>query len=94
MFKNVIAQLPFRCRETLAINFEVETACDLQGGKLLEHHKNKLKFEQMAIAGIKEKCECEKLEQLPSQSFVSNITPRLMRSECHKRGVPVGPPRL
>ena len=75
MFKNVIAQLPFRCRETLAINFEVETACDLQGGKLLEHHKNKLKFEQMAIAGIKEKCECEKLEQLPSQSFVLNITP-------------------
>ena len=65
MFKNVIAQLPFRCRETLAINFEVETACDLQGGKLLERHKNKLKFEQMAIAGIKEKCECEKLEQLP-----------------------------
>ena len=65
MFKNVIAQLPFRCREILAINFEVETACDLQGGKLLEHHKNKLKFEQVAIAGIKEKCECEKLEQLP-----------------------------
>ncbi len=65
MFKNVIAQLPFRYRETIAINFEVETACDLQGGKLLEHHKNKLKFEQMAIAGIKEKCECEKLEQLP-----------------------------
>ena len=86
MFKNVIAQLPFRCREILAINFEVETACDLQGGKLLEHHKNKLKFEQVAIAGIKEKCECEKLEQVPSQSFVSNITPRLMRSECHKRG--------
>lgn len=75
MFKNVIAQLPFRCREILAINFEVETACDLQGGKLLEHHKNKLKFEQVAIAGIKEKCECEKLEQVPSQSFVSNITP-------------------
>jgi len=70
----VIAQHPFDCRETLAINFEVETACDLQGGKLLEHHKNKLKFEQMAIAGMKEKCECEKLEQVPSQSFVSNIT--------------------
>ena len=82
----MIAQLPFRRRETLAINFEVETACDLQGGKLLEHRKNKLKSEQVAIAGIKEKCECEKLEQLPSQSFVSNITPRLMRSECHKRG--------
>lgn len=62
----MIAQHPFDCRETLAINFEVETACDLQGGKLLEHHKNKLKFEQMAIAGMKEKCECEKLEQLPS----------------------------
>ena len=74
MFKNVIAQLPFRCEETLAINFEVETACDLQGGKLLEHRKNKLKSEQVAIAGIKEKCECEKLEQLPSQSFVLNIT--------------------
>lgn len=70
----MIAQHPFDCRETLAINFEVETACDLQGGKLLEHHKNKLKFEQMAIAGMKEKCECEKLEQVPSQSFVSNIT--------------------
>lgn len=65
MFKNVIAQHPFRCGETLTINFEVETARDLQGGKLLEHHENKLKFEQMAIAGIKEKCECEKLEQLP-----------------------------
>ncbi len=65
MFKNVIAQHPFRCGETLTINFEGETARDLQGGKLLEHHKNKLKFEQMAIAGIKEKCECEKLEQLP-----------------------------
>ena len=65
MFKNAIAQHPFRCGETLTINFEVETARDLQGGKLLEHHKNKLKFEQMAIAGIKEKCECEKLEQLP-----------------------------
>ena len=70
----MIAQHPFDCRETLAINFEVETACDLQGGKLLEHHKNKLKFEQMAIAGKKEKSECEKLEQVPSQSFVSNIT--------------------
>lgn len=70
----MIAQHPFDCRETLAINFEVETACDLQGGKLLEHHKNKLKFEQKAIAGMKEKCECEKLEQVPSQSFVSNIT--------------------
>lgn len=70
----MIAQHPFDCRETLAINFEVETACDLQGGKLLEHHKNKLKFEQMAIAGMKEKCECEKLEQVPSQSFVLNIT--------------------
>lgn len=70
----MIAQHPFDCRETLAINFEVETACDLQGGKLLEHHKNKLKFEQMAIAGMKENCECEKLEQVPSQSFVSNIT--------------------
>ena len=65
MIKNAIAQHPFRCGETLTINFEVETARDLQGGKLLEHHKNKLKFEQMAIAGIKEKCECEKLEQLP-----------------------------
>ena len=65
MFKNVIAQHPFRCGETLTINFEVETARDLQGGKLLEHHKNKLKFEQMAIAGIKGKYECEKLEQLP-----------------------------
>lgn len=61
----MIAQHPFHCEGTLAINFEVETACDLQGGKLLERHKNKLKFEQMAIAGIKEKCECEKLEQLP-----------------------------
>jgi hypothetical protein len=70
----VIDQHPFHCKETLAINFEVETACDLQGGKLLEHHKNKLKFEQMAIAGMKAKCECEKLEQVPSQSFVSNIT--------------------
>lgn len=70
----MIAQHPFDCRATLAINFEVETACDLQGGKLLEHHKNKLKFKQMAIAGMKEKCECEKLEQVPSQSFVSNIT--------------------
>ena len=70
----MIAQHPFDCRETLAINFEVETACDLQGGKLLEHHKNKLKFEQMAIAGMKENCECEKLEQVPSQSFMSNIT--------------------
>ena len=70
----MIAQHPFDCRETLAINFEVETACDLQGGKLLEHHKNKRKFEQMAIAGMKENCECEKLEQVPSQSFVSNIT--------------------
>ena len=82
----MIAQYPFHCGETLAINFEVETACDLQGGKLLEHRKNKLKSEQVAIAGIKEKCECENLEQLPSQSFVSNIIPRLMRSECHKRG--------
>lgn len=70
----MIDQHPFHCKETLAINFEVETACDLQGGKLLEHHKNKLKFEQMAIAGMKEKYECEKLEQVPSQSFVSNIT--------------------
>ena len=74
MFKNVIAQHPFRCGETLTINFEVETARDLQGGKLLEHHKNKLKSEQAAVAGIKEKCECEKLEQLPSYSFVLNIT--------------------
>ncbi len=71
----MIAQHTFHCEETLAINFEVETARDLQGGKLLEHHKNKLKFEQVAIAGIKEKCECEKLEQFPSQSFVLNITP-------------------
>lgn len=71
----MIAQHTFHCEETLAINFEVETACDLQGGKLLEHHKNKLKFEQVAIAGIKEKCECEKLKQVPSQSFVPNITP-------------------
>lgn len=70
----MIDQHPFHCKETLAINFEVETACDLQGGKLLEHHKNKLKFEQMAIAGMKEKCECEKLEQVPSQFRVSNIT--------------------
>ncbi len=62
----MIAQHTFHCEETLAINFEVETARDLQGGKLLEHHKNKLKFEQVDIAGIKEKCECEKLEQVPS----------------------------
>ncbi|WP_314501500.1 hypothetical protein [uncultured Actinomyces sp.] len=56
------------------MNFEVETACDLQGGKLSEHRENKLKSWQAAIAGIKEKCECEKLKQLPPHSSVSNIT--------------------
>ena len=65
MFKNVIAQHPFRCGEALASNFEGETACDLQGGKLSERHENKLKSEQVAIAGIKGKYEYEKLEQLP-----------------------------
>lgn len=92
MFKNVIAQLPFRCRETLASNFEVETACDLQGGKLSERHENKLKSEQVAIAGIKGKYEREKFEQLPSYYFVSNITHWLMPSECHKRGCRQAPP--
>ena len=66
MFKNVIAQYPFHCGETLASNFQVETACDLQGGKLSERHENKLKSEQVAIAGIKGKYEREKFEQLPS----------------------------
>ena len=70
----MIAQHTFHCEETLAINFEVETACDLQGGKVSEHRENELKSKQAAIAGIKEKCECEKLEQLPALSFVSNIT--------------------
>ena len=74
MFKTVFSQQAFHCREALASNFEGETACDLQGGKLSERHENKLKSEQVAIAGIKGKYECEKFEQLPSQSFVSNIT--------------------
>ena len=66
MFKGVFSQQVFHCRQTLASNFEGETACDLQGGKLSERYENKLKSEQAAIAGIKGKYECEKFEQLRS----------------------------
>ena len=66
MLKSVFSQQVFHYKETLASNFEGETACDLQGGKRSERHENKLKSEQVAIAGIKGKYECEKFEQLPS----------------------------